>query len=379
MINSEFFSNNAPMEWWLNKVKLTTSETFSFYNGCKFIQQLNGDIHDLNNHFIENSYTSKYEDLKNELLRLSLAYGINHNNYDIILKKRSTIHIQELFKKHVEKNTLVIVSSFQHISSADVVNNLPHVFYLDSENNDSSISINIDEAVKCAKDQKYDKIFVYLIATEFQTGRNYSQAKYDELYNKIKELNKESIFVLDAVQEMFLLPRDWSIYDYIIGTAHAMYFGFDTGFLIINTSKQSAEKLTGYKRDDVLEQMLTGLNIVYKRHDYIMMYQKIVLDSINIKLLDRMKLHNSQTNFFSGYIQDQDLLSNNNCKQYIKEHFSVPAKSSDPGVNVEISHHKPIDELYIRLRAQTLMFDRNDIETKLNYFYENWKTLLLRK
>lgn len=92
-----------------------------------------------------------------------------------------------------------------------------------------------------------------------------------------------------------------------------------------------------------------------------------------------MKLHNSQTNFFSGYIQDQDLLFNNNCKQYIKEYFSIPAKLADPGVNVEISHHKPVDELYIRLRAQTLMFDRNDIETKLNYFYENWKALLLRK
>ena len=178
---------------------------------------------------------------------------------------------------------------------------------------------------------------------------------------------------------MFLLPRDWSKYDYVLGTAHATYFNFDTGFLFINRKLQSAKGLTGYKRDDVLSYLVDGLKIILKRHKYVMMYNKIISDSIDHDLFENCKLHNSQANFYSMYLRNDTLLSNPKALSLIEKKFIKPALTADPGVNVEISHHKPYDELYIRLRAQTLMFDKKDISEKLNYFTKNWKALLLRK
>lgn len=377
MKNCKLFSNPAPMQWWLNQVQLNHEEHQQIEEGCKFIQKLNKDIHDLDNHHVESAFSLNYIHLKNELLKLSLGYNIDFYDYDVILKKRSTIHIRELFAKHVDDDTLVIASSFQHTSAEKVIDTLPNVFKLDEEHLDSSVYTCINAAVKEAT--KYKKIFVYLIATEFQTGRNYSQDIYDKLYSKIKDLGKEVIFVLDAVQEMFLLPRDWSKYDYILGTAHATYFNFDTGFLFINRKLQSAKGLTGYKRDDVLSYLVDGLKIVLKRHKYIMMYNKIISDSIDHDLFENCKLHNSQANFYSMYLRNDSLLSNPKALSLIEKKFIKPALTADPGVNVEISHHKPYDELYVRLRAQTLMFDKKDISEKLNYFTKNWKALLSRR
>lgn len=373
----DFFSNLSPINWWLDQVKLSPLEKYTLDTGCKFITTLNGDIHDLDNSYVENDYSSAYKIYKNKLLEKTLAYNINYNDYDIILKKRSTIHIRELFDKHVDNNTLVIASSYQHISADTVLDKVKNIVKIDTETDEGNVITHIEEAIKKAK--KFKKVFVYFIATEFQTGRNYSQAIFDEIYNKIKGLKCKSIFVLDAVQEMFLLPRDWSKYDYIIGTAHATYFGFDTGFLIINTKKQNLKGFSGYKRDDVLKYLNEGLDIILKRHKYIMMYQKIINDSISHELIENATLHNSQTNFYSLFVKDNELLTNNDCLRILKRKFIEPATQADPGVNVEISHHKPYDELYIRVRAQTLMFDEKDITNKLNYFTTNYKKVLAFK
>ena len=44
-------------------------------------------------------------------------------------------------------------------------------------------------------------------------------------------------------------------------------------------------------------------------------------------------------------------------------------------VDVQIDYHKKIKELYIRMRAQTLMFDVEDAIEKYNYFYNNYREL----
>ena len=186
-----------------------------------------------------------------------------------------------------------------------------------------------------------------------------------------------SVLVLDAVQEMFLFPRDYSFYDFIIGTVHSLYHLFDTGLLFINkklVSEEDIKYFTGYKRVDILKKINDGLEIILQRKDYILMYRDIINDSIDWDLFRNYNLHNSQSNFFSIYTSGK-FLYDNKCTDFINEKFVEHSKGSDPGVNVEISYHKPIKELFIRVRAQTMMFDKQDIENKFNYFYDNYMKL----
>ena len=49
---------------------------------------------------------------------------------------------------------------------------------------------------------------------------------------------------------------------------------------------------------------------------------------------------------------------------------------------LQLYYDKKIKELYIRMRAQTLMFDAEDATHKYNYFYNNYRELqklILRK
>ena len=71
------------------------------------------------------------------------------------------------------------------------------------------------------------------------------------------------------------------------------------------------------------------------------------------------------------------IFSDNKCIDFINEKFVEHSKGSDPGVNVEISFHKPVRELLIRVRAQTMMFNKQNIENKFNYFYDNFMKLKL--
>jgi len=45
-------------------------------------------------------------------------------------------------------------------------------------------------------------------------------------------LQIKPICVLDDVQEMFIINRDYSQFDYIVGTIHAIIPRYDTGILI---------------------------------------------------------------------------------------------------------------------------------------------------
>ncbi len=368
----KLFKDIEPLEWWLNKVKLAEYERIILNNNAETMKKMNGDINDfsfkLDNEGTEDDYCYYKEHLFSNLLNSN----IKPDDFELLMHKRATVHIKELFDRYVDDDTLVIISDFNHISVENPISKCKNVLRLDRECEDNNQKHDVLLMLATAK--TFKKVFVYVIGTEFECGRRHSNIFYKELHDRLKEMNIPTVMVLDAVQEMFLFPRDYSFYDFIIGTVHSLVHLFDTGLLFINKKlvpEEDIKYFTGYKRADILKNINDCLEIILQRKDYILMYRDIINDSIDWDLFRNYNLHNSQSNFFSIYTSGK-FLYDNKCIDFINEKFVEHSKGSDPGVNVEISFHKPEKELLIRVRAQTMMFDKQDIENKFNYFYDNY-------
>ena len=365
------FRNSEPMEWWLNRVRANCIEEEIIKDHKKFIDEINGDINDFENISVENVLNG-YEFEKSRLFELLNDCRIDSYDYELLLHKRATIHIKELFNHYVDDETLVVISSFQHISAEREIEKCKHIIRLDEEDEHSNFIYNIDKVIDEGK--KYKKVFVYIIGTEFESGRRHDNSTYKALHDKLNENNIPNIMVLDAVQEMFLYPRDYSFYHFVIGTVHSLYYLFDTGLLFINKNmvpEEDIKSFTGYKRSDILDKINVGLRLALGRKEYILMYNNIIEDSIDHNLFSGFSKHNSMPNFWSAYKQGK-FLSDECVKKFIDDTFVKHSLYKDPGFNVEISHHKSQDELFVRVRAQTMMFFPKEVEEKLFWFYNNY-------
>ena len=374
----KLFKNAQPLVDWLNSVALTHEQIERHNDNIEFINALNGNLDDFVNDHVSNQGTNEeYANLKNELAHRLRGNITNYNDWNLLCKKRATIHINELFNLYVTNDTLVIASSFNHISAERQIDKCPNVFKIDVENENGAHNYRIRQAVNEASLSKYKNIFVYLIGTEFETGRRHNNVAYQFLIDELEKLSKPYVTVMDAAQEMFLYRREYNPYHYVIGTSHAIYDRYDVGLLWINNnlvSEQEQSAFTGYKRCDVLERLIWGIDVVQDRLVDIISYKHVIEDCIDWTLFDQFNLHNSQPNFFSLYGSPR-YLKNHYVRQFIEKHFIEHAKKGDPGVNVEINYHNAQPQLLIRVRPQTMMFDHNDIVTKFEYFYTNFNKL----
>ena len=369
--NCKLFSNTTQIKWWLDKVKLTDKEEDIINNDIDWIHNFNDS-----NLIIKNSYDEKSYNLqKKKLFTKLLNSNIDDEKWDLLLQKRATSHIENLFKKYVDDETLVITSSFEHFSVENVRNKCKNVIKLDDETDNSNIIYNVDYCIDIAK--KYKNVFVYLIATECITGRRRDNIVYKELNTKLKDNNINFVMVLDAVQEMFLYPRDYSFYHFIIGTVHSTYDKFDQGLLFVNKELvKDYDDSYSYRNTNVLCLLNRGLDVILKRHKYILMYNKIMDESLNKKLFYNFSKYTSQPNFYSIYTSGS-FLYYDNIAEYIKN-AQEKGKNIHSGASIDVSYHKKYRELVIGFRAQSLMFDDEEIYNRYNSFYNSYKELCKR-
>lgn len=363
--NCQLFKNINQINWWLDKVKLSNDEFNMINEDIDWIHNFN-DKEEYSWELNEEEYNLEKEKLFSKMLNSNIV----SKDWDLLLRKRATQHIEELFEKCVDDETLVVTSSFEHFSVENIRNKCKNAIRFDDEDDNSIITYKLDYCVNEAK--KYKKTFIYLIATECVTGRRHDNNVYKKLHDKLKEENIHFIMVLDAVQEMFIYPRDYSFYDYIIGTVHSTYDKFDQG-LLLQKLKPINYTFYGYKNVDVLKRLNRGLDIILKRHPYILMYNTIMEESLNKDLFYKFNSYKSQPNFYSMY-KTGDFLYNDEIINYVKN-MQKKGKNIHSGASIDISYHKPYREMVIGFRAQSLMFDEDEIIERYNNFCYNYKKL----
>ena len=278
------------LKGWVKKIKLSTKES----------QLLNKKhIDDFKEtHF---SNTEKYI-LKKKFFN-RLLNNISNKDYNLYFNKSATYFIDALFKKYCNDNTLIICSDSEHDNVNLILKKYKNVVKINKF--DLSVLNTVDF-------NKYSNVFVYFIGTQISSGIVTPQSLFLDLKDILNKYKVNNIFVLDAVQEFFILPRDYHIFDFIIGTFHSLIIDFNLGFLL---SKYKVFEEVFYEK---LVDFIPSLDIFLKRRYLLFELKHILLQRYIVLLKYRVFEFNNFTspNIFSIKIHkklfnknDYDLLN----------------------------------------------------------------------
>lgn len=245
------------LEWWNNTYSLNYNEELCLSHYRKE-NCLNTDAYNIN----------EYKEMVDSFFYKLPCCNILSNDWTLTVDNCASNFIDRLFEYYVDDETLAIISDAEHDTTVKNFNKCNNKLVL-SHNKDIR-GYNFDKIIEEAK--KYKKVFFYCIGTQISTGEISPQTFFVELKKRFNEEHIENIMVLDAVQEMFLIPRDYSIFDYIIGTAHAICWEYDLGILI----HKYTTPIKGFRDFIHLEEFMIQLNIILRRKDKINMFSRCV-------------------------------------------------------------------------------------------------------
>lgn len=190
---------------------------------------------------IEQSEWFKIEQAYKKLL----PYG-NLDNFNIEINKNASTIINQLFNEYVDDNTLV-VSLSEHTT---LMNNIDKIKPENCIKLDYKIieNFNIDLIIQQYKNNNNHSIFVY--GAGIIQSKIVSNSFYLALKDRLVKENIKHYIALDDIHGMFIIPRDYSIFDSVIFTCHAILPNYSIGVFL---SKQPEN--FGF-RDNVLEQFI---------------------------------------------------------------------------------------------------------------------------
>lgn len=202
------------VDWWKNYLPLTENEKILYEPSRK---PLDGEFSQtLNDRF------------------MSHLIGNVPQDYLVRMSSCATNLIDELFAKYVDDDTLVVSTDLEHPNVRENLKKVPHLLTLKVNDctfqNQEAIAQVLNEAIN------HKRVFLYFIGMTNQGLSETSMMFHAKLKTLLTKTGIEHVYVYDDVQGMFYLPRDYSIFDFVIGTAHAAVHKFELGFILYRQS-----------------------------------------------------------------------------------------------------------------------------------------------
>lgn len=241
---------NKLIDWWFKQFDISNEE-------MKLLKSYETD-------FATKGVEYFYDYVKEKALSMLPVRTINYNVY---FDTCATNIIDWLFNQYVDDDTLVITTMSEHPSVKKNLEKCKNVLYMCCNGKVIKEFYKQSDQIR-----KFKKVFVYSIALSVGDG----QITYNDIMQDLKRdldlMQIQSIFVLDAVQELFMLPRDYSLYDYVIGTAHAFVTQYDTGILFSREYIESLKECLsrGNQYLDLLSILMRNKEKLYQ-FKYVMM------------------------------------------------------------------------------------------------------------
>lgn len=135
--------------------------------------------------------------------------------------------IHALFQFYVDDSTLVITTDLEHESVNEECMKVAHHVCLpirDLHQGQFDLSLRLVQRI--IRDTKIKKAFVCMLGTSHNGRFSVS----NEFFVRLKKIKCEFLLCLDAVQEIMLTPRDYSMFDYVIGTARSLVLPVNMGY-----------------------------------------------------------------------------------------------------------------------------------------------------
>lgn len=209
---------NNLTEWWKDYQALTEQELEAINQHCPHQERLE-----------DKARWEKSENVLRELVPMANTLK-NHNLY---VEENATSFINYLFDKYLDDETLLVTSTVEHDSVRKAViehgrKDKDHICFRYFQGIDS---LNLSPIIEALQNKTYKRVFVYIIGTQITTGEWTPQKFYSKLKEYVEHKGLEIIMVIDDVHGLYLLPRDYSIFDYVISTAHALIRNWDMGLM----------------------------------------------------------------------------------------------------------------------------------------------------
>lgn len=202
-----------------------------------------------------------------EYFSLMLYSNININNYNINFGDNGSFFINCIFNQFINDQTLVITTRYQHNAVKDNLKKCKNVVQLQVDD-----IINFDRQKILNYIENFNNIFVYIIGVQIMTGQITPQSFFIQIKNLLIQKKKNFKLMIDDVHGMFLIPRDYSIFDYILYTAHSLIPNYEMGFLI--SKKQN--KQFGIINTNYGEEYLNKLKLILSKRDKLFLFNTIM-------------------------------------------------------------------------------------------------------
>ena len=231
--------------------------------------------------FNDVSDVNEYIKMKNEFIKRLPFSQLSQDNCEITFDVSETSLINKVKEEFVDNNTLIITSDQEHPSVTDMVKSCPNYYIMQY----LTEIISLDYSKLMDKIKNFEKIVVIINGVKVCSGEFTPQLFFIRLKELLK--NKQSIIILDDAQGIFLHSRDYSIYDYVFGTCHAVVDSYDAGICF----SIGSNKPLGNKAYKVGLNYLAGLDKVLCRMDKMGIFSSIMEDYFYNRILEK-KLFN---------------------------------------------------------------------------------------
>lgn len=252
---------------------IDTIEDWINYKPLNFVEKVIMTLPRSNFNFPWHNHSpKKFRNMERQFFSLvdtdSLSIKTNSMSFD----RSATRLINKLFKHYVGPDTLVISSRNEHPSVRKNLDKSKNTYLLHNSTSLDSMYDDILSIEEILQTRKFSNIFIYIIGTRVDTGLSTPLEIYELIKKMALQYNKNVIVVIDAVQEIFMWNRDYSMFDYIIGTGHAYVKKYDLGIMI--TKKGLLE--FGNKNYKWGNGYLKRLHILFKRKDKLFMFNDVL-------------------------------------------------------------------------------------------------------
>lgn len=206
----------------------------------------------------------------------------NLNDFHLEVADRGSYFIRKIFDKYVDEDTFVIYSSFEHPNVLKEIEKVKHkkcLFYHEITSFD--FETILDEFYK----SNCNQVFVYVPGTSVCTGQIIPQRFYSNIKTACDKHNIKVKLMCDDVHGMFITPRNYSIFDFILYTCHSYIPGFDMGML---WSKES--ETLGFTNTDRAELYYSKLNLFLSKFDKVRLFPILLTEYFAEELADSTHL-----------------------------------------------------------------------------------------
>ena len=324
---------NGLLNTWIDKVRLNENE-FDILQNCE-----------RDDTCLKRGCSFEYFDTISDMLKSRLPNFIHNFNHQLTTSQCATNLIKGIFDKLYNDDTIILSTMQEHINVLNIFQN-KNVKYYDFEVD--SYSAIISKCITDVKSYNNKRIIIYMSGTQIKTGTVISDIFFEYLKNELTKISKYVILILDDVQGMFMIPRNYSIYDLIIGTAHSLVEGYDTGLLWYRSNKlfdKMSEEI-GIREPLWIPNYLVLLDIMIRRRSDIVDFNVLMRNYFDdILKMNNFKIYKNQAYHIFSFDTNK-LPFTKQMKNMFNDKYRIQIDSID-------GSHRP--QTSIRIRAQEVI------------------------